>query len=235
MEKIKLCISNSLKKMPLQKLLSNDGVMRPDILDVQFISIENKEFTHYPVNHIIIVGDTECKKLVTDNRENLALAHIVCTHTVTQLLLAQVIENAVRSHRNGTGSLQYRIASSFSESETMLSNILTYLRSCHGVNGENALFRISLILREIIANSILHGNGGIREKHIDCVVTLNPETRSLWIKIQDEGCQTNLGQYYERSGIDLELRDHFHGIDIINNFCSSVALDGNNLKISIPL
>ena len=86
---------------------------------------------------------------------------------------------------------------------------------------EDIIFKIRLVLDELITNSYKHGNEKNYEKLIDIIMLLDRDY--CMIKVKDEG-----------DGIDYTkdrdmLADHGRGIQLVYNLCENIIVKDNTI------
>ena len=84
---------------------------------------------------------------------------------------------------------------------------------------DDYIFKIRLILDELIVNSYKHGNNKDFDKTIDVVIMVNKD--SCMIKVKDEG----EGIYYQKC--TDKLADHGRGIHLVKNLSDNLIVRDN--------
>ena len=92
---------------------------------------------------------------------------------------------------------------------------------------EDFIFKIRLILDELIINSYKHGNNKIYEKLIDIIIVIDEDY--CMIKVKDEGDGITYGKYR-----DL-LSDHGRGIQLVYSLADNFWVKDNTTVACLEL
>lgn len=96
----------------------------------------------------------------------------------------------------------------------------------HEINNEDLLFDIKLILNELMANSVLHGNCGDKNKNINLHLEL--KDNKIKIEITDEGS----GFYYDDKKYDpLDLKCSGRGLVLIDGLSDEFYINKNKAVV----
>lgn len=90
---------------------------------------------------------------------------------------------------------------------------------------EDLIFKLRLILDELIANSYKHGNKKVYDKKIKCLVLL--DEAYLFVKVKDEGC-----------GIDCDkerdpLGENGRGIMLVDALSDKLIVNDNTVGVLV--
>ncbi len=184
---------------------------------------------------LILAEMPEMKELFTNwhqLRENL---HFIYSNDPNAPFLHKTISTVLEADAEPQSSLHCRIAGKFSETEQLLNCVLSYLHQLHQVSSESTLFRISLVLREVIANAILHGNQSDCSKSVELSIEVHHRTNRLAMEVRDEGNECDFGTIYRVREPDKDYSSDRHGVDLIRHFSSDVRIEDNRLRVEFEL
>jgi two-component sensor histidine kinase len=125
-----------------------------------------------------------------------------------------------------------RISSSFKAVDENVREILRIMGEIELLNDESLLFKISFVLREILNNSVEHGNHFDSSKMITCHIKM--EDSVLFMEISDEGDGfVRNDVYYE--ALDNTKRERQRGLKLIEDLNFKIDVEGNNIKLALAL
>jgi anti-sigma regulatory factor (Ser/Thr protein kinase) len=103
------------------------------------------------------------------------------------------------------------------------------LRACYIATGFKRVFAAELVVREVLANAIVHGCGGDSSKQVFCLVRIRP-TR-LTIRVQDQGDGFDWRTVHQARAEDCSGR----GIEILRRYGARVRFNkqGNCLTVIV--
>ncbi len=186
------------------------------------------------VNTRLILAEIhELRELFSNRRSLEKNLHFIYSGNPNEIYLSKMVRNVLDLSTNSHSSLHCRISGVFSETENLLNCALGFLRQLHKVSSEVILMRISLVLREVIANAILHGNKSDCSKNVELSLIVDGNSNKLFVEVSDEGKDCDLQNIYRRTEPSHEARQH--GIDIIHHFSSNVHANGSTLRIEFEL
>ncbi len=185
--------------------------------------------------HLILAEMDEMKELFTNWHQLRQNLHFIYSNDPSAPFLHKTVGSVLNESQEPRSSLHCRIAGKFSETEQLLNCVLGYLHQLHHISNESTLFRISLVLREVIANAILHGNHSDCSKSIELSMIIDHRSNRLLVHVRDEGTDCDLNQIYRVSEPEAEYPARQHGVDLIHHFSSDVKIENNRLRIEFVL
>ena len=93
---------------------------------------------------------------------------------------------------------------------------------------EELLFKTSFVLRELLNNSVEHGNKFDENKGIDCLVLYSPPY--LKIEIQDEGEGFEIDQTYFEA-LENDHRNRRRGLKLVEALNFELNINKNKFKL----
>lgn len=106
-----------------------------------------------------------------------------------------------------------------------------YLKDC----GSESRARVAVVLRELLANAITHGNRGLRDRHVYCEVRREPED-TVVVVVEDEG------EGFDYHGLDTTVPEDARGVLrrgylLIRSIASTVEFNprGNRVTVRIAV
>lgn len=124
------------------------------------------------------------------------------------------------------------IHSSFREVDKCVRSILALMSEYPSLSDEYLLFKVSFVLRELMNNSVEHGNNFDSSKLIKCKVSY--EGRRLLIEIADEGEGFYKDESYYKE-IDFDKRERRRGLKLIEDLNFNVNIEKNSIKLNLDL
>lgn len=124
------------------------------------------------------------------------------------------------------------IHSSFREVDKCVRSILALMSEYPSLSDESLLFKVSFVLRELMNNSVEHGNNFDSSKLIKCKVSY--EGRRLLIEIADEGEGFYKDESYYKE-IDFDKRERRRGLKLIEDLNFNVNIEKNSIKLNLDL
>lgn len=125
-----------------------------------------------------------------------------------------------------------KINSSFEEVDKCVRNITESMGKYDYLSDEFILFKVGFVLRELMNNSVEHGNKFDFAKFILCKVFY--DANKLFIEVADEGDGINRTDKYFRE-IDIDKRERQRGLKLIQELDFDIAIDRNTIKLKLDI
>lgn len=121
-----------------------------------------------------------------------------------------------------------KIASNFEAVDRCVNDILQKMKTFDPLKDEELLFKTSFVLRELLNNSVEHGNKFDENKGIDCLVLYSPPY--LKIEIQDEGEGFEIDQTYFEA-LENDHRNRRRGLKLVEALNFELIISKNKFKL----
>jgi anti-sigma regulatory factor (Ser/Thr protein kinase) len=126
-----------------------------------------------------------------------------------------------------TDSLNFIISSELANVHEVISESQGLFRE----HGTHAATRISVVLRELLANAIMHGNQNVASKIVKCRVE-KTEERTFRITVEDEG------EGFDFASLDTSLPEdprnvRKRGYILIRSICTSLEFNGPGNRVTV--
>jgi len=121
-----------------------------------------------------------------------------------------------------------KIASSFTAVDVSVKEIIHTMSEVDHLSDEGLLFRTSFVLREVLNNSVEHGNHFDESKFIECHVDF--DYPYLQIMIQDEGEGFHVNQAYYNT-LDNDKRERHRGLQLIEELEFEIHIHKSTFKL----
>ncbi len=120
------------------------------------------------------------------------------------------------------------LSSSFEAVDRVVREAEALLAQYFQIENED-LFKINVMLREVLNNAVEHGNAFDESKHITVTIAYTDEIFTF--DVHDEGTGVALDDCYEVQ-LDYDLRERARGFSIIKALGFEVNADGNKLNLT---
>ncbi len=124
------------------------------------------------------------------------------------------------------------IQSSFKAVDISVREILLVMKGFDDLSDEALLFKVSFVLRELMNNSVEHGNHFDINKLIKCYVKY--EAPELYIEISDEGKGFIRGDGYYKA-LDNEKRERRRGLKLIEELCFKIEIEHSTIRLNLDV
>lgn len=125
-----------------------------------------------------------------------------------------------------------KIESSFKNVDICVKEVLVKLADYEKLADESTLFKVSFVLRELMNNSVEHGNGFDISKLIYCNISY--DNNNLFIEIKDEGKGFSVEDSYGKN-MNFNHRERHRGLRLIEDLEFSVKVDKNKIKLELKV
>lgn len=125
-----------------------------------------------------------------------------------------------------------KIQSSFKAVDTCVRDILKIMEGHDALADESLLFKVSFVLRELMNNSVEHGNQFDINKLIACSVAY--ESPNLYIEISDEGKGFIRSDGYYKA-LDNEKRERRRGLKLIEDLNFSIEMENSTIRLNLNI
>jgi serine/threonine-protein kinase RsbW len=134
----------------------------------------------------------------------------------------------IKKEKNDIIIYESKIASNFEAVDRCVNEILNKMSEFEALKDEELIFRTSFVLRELLNNSVEHGNKFDENKDIDCLVLYSPP--HLKIEIVDEGEGFEIDQtYYE--ALENDHRNRRRGLKLVEALDFELIITKNKFKL----
>jgi len=124
------------------------------------------------------------------------------------------------------------IQSSFKAVDVCVRDVLLLMEDHPELSDESLLFKISFVLRELMNNSVEHGNNFDIHKHITCEIYY--EAPLLRIEISDEGSGfVKSDCYYKALGNDK--RERRRGLKLIEDLNFNIEMEKSTIRLNLDI
>lgn len=120
-----------------------------------------------------------------------------------------------------------QIKSSFKEVDKCVRSILILMGNHKSLSDESILFKVSFVLRELMNNSVEHGNHFDISKLITCKIYY--EVPNLIIEISDEG--NGFKQDNRYNNLNFDKRERRRGLKLIEDLNFKVEIYESTIKL----
>ena len=122
------------------------------------------------------------------------------------------------------------IHSSFKEVDQCVRNVLVLMGEHEYLSEESILFKVSFVLRELMNNSVEHGNAFDISKLIRCKVSFDRPKLTIEISDEGEGFYRDENYYKE---VDFDKRERRRGLKLIKDLNFDVDVNENTIKLNL--
>lgn len=122
------------------------------------------------------------------------------------------------------------IHSSFKEVDQCVRNVLVLMGEHEYLSEESILFKVSFVLRELMNNSVEHGNTFDISKIIRCKVSFDRPKLTIEISDEGEGFYRDESYYKE---VDFDKRERRRGLKLIKDLNFDVDINENTIKLNL--
>jgi len=124
------------------------------------------------------------------------------------------------------------IQSSFKSVDLCVREVLQLMEKHESLSDESLLFKVSFVLRELMNNSVEHGNKFDVNKRIICRIEYDaPE---LLIEITDEGKGFIRDNGYYRA-LDNEKRERRRGLKLIEELNFVIEMEQSTIRLNLDI
>lgn len=124
------------------------------------------------------------------------------------------------------------IQSSFKAVDVCVREILQIMEDNEKLSDDSLLFKVSFVLRELMNNSVEHGNKFDVKKHIFCDIRF--EEPHLLIEISDEGKGFVRDDGYY-SALDNEKRERRRGLKLIEELEFKIEMEKSTIRLDLKV
>jgi anti-sigma regulatory factor (Ser/Thr protein kinase) len=124
------------------------------------------------------------------------------------------------------------IKSSFKEVDISVREILVIMKEFEDLSDDALLFKVSFVLRELMNNSVEHGNQFDINKLIKCYVAY--EVPDLYIEISDEGKGFIRSDGYYKA-LDNEKRERRRGLKLIEELNFKIEMEHSTIRLNLDV
>lgn len=123
-----------------------------------------------------------------------------------------------------------KIQSSFKAVDECVREILLIMKEHNSLSDEALLFKVSFVLRELMNNSVEHGNQFDVNKRITCHVAF--EAPDLQIEISDEGKGFIRSDGYYKA-LDNDKRERRRGLKLIEDLDFDIEMEKSTIRLNL--
>jgi len=124
------------------------------------------------------------------------------------------------------------IQSSFKSVDLCVREVLQLMEKHESLSDESLLFKVSFVLRELMNNSVEHGNKFDINKIISCSIEYNAP--KLKIEISDEGKGFIRDNGYYRA-LDNEKRERRRGLKLIEELNFVIEMEKSTIRLNLDI
>lgn len=124
------------------------------------------------------------------------------------------------------------IQSSFKSVDLCVREVLQLMENHESLSDETLLFKVSFVLRELMNNSVEHGNKFDINKRISCIIEYNAP--KLVIEISDEGKGFIRDNGYYRA-LDNEKRERRRGLKLIEELNFVIMMEKSTIRLNLDI
>ena len=124
------------------------------------------------------------------------------------------------------------IQSSFKSVDLCVREVLQLMEKHENLSDESLLFKVSFVLRELMNNSVEHGNKFDISKSISCSIEYNAP--KLMIEISDEGKGFIRDNGYYRA-LDNEKRERRRGLKLIEELNFVIEMEKSTIRLNLDM
>lgn len=124
------------------------------------------------------------------------------------------------------------IHSSFKSVDLCVREVLQLMEKHERLSDESLLFKVSFVLRELMNNSVEHGNKFDINKMIRCSVEFNAP--DLLIEISDEGKGFIRDDGYYRA-LDNDKRERRRGLKLIEELNFVIEMEQSTIRLNLDV
>ncbi len=124
------------------------------------------------------------------------------------------------------------IQSSFKSVDLCVREVLQLMEKHESLSDESLLFKVSFVLRELMNNSVEHGNKFDINKIISCTIEYNAP--KLMIEISDEGKGFIRDNGYYRA-LDNEKRERRRGLKLIEELNFVIMMEKSTIRLNLDI
>ncbi|MBI9011149.1 MAG: ATP-binding protein [Clostridiales bacterium] len=124
------------------------------------------------------------------------------------------------------------IQSSFKSVDLCVREVLQLMEKHESLSDESLLFKVSFVLRELMNNSVEHGNKFDINKSICCNIEYNAP--KLMIEISDEGKGFIRDNGYYRA-LDNEKRERRRGLKLIEELNFVIEMEKSTIRLNLDI
>lgn len=125
-----------------------------------------------------------------------------------------------------------RIESNFESVHQFVLNAAKVIRKIKIVNIDEIIFKINVMLREVLNNAVEHGNKFDEEKFVFCKIEF--ENDKFIFIIEDEGSGFEVDEFYSLQG-DFTMKHRSRGLDLIEKYGFKYKFNKNKIIVEYIL
>jgi anti-sigma regulatory factor (Ser/Thr protein kinase) len=124
------------------------------------------------------------------------------------------------------------IQSSFKAVDVCVREVLQLMEANDKLSDDSLLFKVSFVLRELMNNSVEHGNKFDVSKHISCIVEFKNPTLLIEISDEGKGFVRDDGYY---SALDNEKRERRRGLKLIEELDFKIDMEKSTIRLNLEV
>lgn len=125
-----------------------------------------------------------------------------------------------------------KIRSSFKDVDVTVRHILVVMKEHQALSDDTLLFKVSFVLRELMNNSVEHGNCFDVNKHIKCHVAYDAPNLCIEISDEGKGFVRNDGYY---KALDNDKRERRRGLKLIEELDFDIEIEQSTIRLNIDV
>lgn len=125
-----------------------------------------------------------------------------------------------------------KIQSSFKAVDDCVKEVISTMKRHETLSDEGLLFKVSFVLRELMNNSVEHGNQFDISKSISCVIDYSNDVLS--IEVSDEGKGFVHGENYYKA-LDQDMRERRRGLKLIEELEFRIEMEHNTIRLNLDV
>lgn len=125
-----------------------------------------------------------------------------------------------------------KIQSSFKAVDACVRDILMIMENHEALSDDSLLFKVSFVLRELMNNSVEHGNQFDINKLITCYIAY--EAPNLYMEISDEGEGFIKSDGYYKA-LDNDKRERRRGLKLIEDLNFSIEMENSTIRLNLSI
>ena len=220
---------NSILKSSHYKAIATDSLdfllyinEKSKIIDPQIPIL----FFHQDCSHLSLnIKNTLKNQIWHFNLEDLNNKHLIQFYFLHITMLKQLqIESSDCYH--------YTFKSSMEKIEVVATHLNEYLDRMINQNNKIYIFYVNLILRELLTNSVKHGNKYDKLKDIYIIIYFSEDLQKIGILVKDEGNGFDFKNALDSIETD-ELRLQQRGLYLIKKLCDKIYNHKNLIAVEL--
>ncbi|MCH4889877.1 ATP-binding protein [Acidaminobacter sp. JC074] len=124
------------------------------------------------------------------------------------------------------------IQSSFKAVDVCVRDVLLLMEEHPELSDESLLFKISFVLRELMNNSVEHGNNFDINKRITCEIFYEAPVLKIEISDEGNGFVKNDGYY---KALDNDKRERRRGLKLIEDLNFIIEMEKSTIRLNLDI